>query len=111
MQEQMSLDLEAAREVGGEAAARCAAKAARVASFDTQAAGRFIVGWLRRHGALSSEILTNAAKEHGFRPHDDRAFGSVYGALARQHLIHCVGSCDRVKGHGTAGGRVWAAVR
>jgi hypothetical protein len=111
MQEQLSIDFEAAREAGSEAAARCAAKAVRVASFDTEGARQFILGWLRTHGATPGEVLTNAAKENGFRPHDDRAFGAVYGALSRQNLIRCVGSCDRVKGHGTAGGRVWAVVR
>ena len=111
MQEQLSIDFEAAREAGSEAAARCAAKAVRVASFDTEGARRFILEWLCHHGPTSGEVLTNAAKERGFRPHDDRAFGAIYGALSRQKLIRCVGSCDRTKGHGTSGGRVWAAVR
>lgn len=84
-------------------------KAERVADFDTVGASKFIVGWLHRHGNVSGEALTNAAKEHGYRPHDDRAFGSIFGTLSRKGLIRCVGYCERMKGHGTAGGRVWAA--
>lgn len=84
-------------------------KAERVADFDSVGAGKFILGWLHRHGNVSGEALTNAAKEHGYHPHDDRAFGSVFGSLSRKGLIRCVGFCEREKGHGTAGGRVWAA--
>jgi hypothetical protein len=87
----------------------CAEKASRVADFDATGAGKFILGWLHRHGPTSGEKLTAAATEHGFRAHDSRAFGPVYAALSRKGLIRCVGYCARERGHGTAGGRIWAA--
>lgn|SRR4051812_26637212 len=88
----------------------CADKAERVAEFDRKGAADFILGWLRRHGPLPGEDCTDAAKAHGFHPHDDRAFGAVYGALVRRNLIRHAGYCERRKGHGTAGGRIWQAV-
>lgn len=101
----------AARAIGEEAAQACTDKAERVADFDGEGARTFVLGWLRRHGPMSGEALTDACKAHGFRPHDDRAFGAVFGVLVRRNEIRCVGSCERTKGHGTAGGRVWAVVR
>lgn len=53
----------------------------------------------------------DAAIAHGYRPHDQRAFGSVFGTLSRRNLIRCAVYCERSKGHGTAGGRVWEATR
>lgn len=99
----------AAKLVGDKLAEACVDKAERVAEFDSAGAAKFILGWLVRHGPQSGETLTDAAKQHGYRPHDDRAFGAVYGALVRRHQIRQVGTCERTKGHGTAGGRVWAA--
>lgn len=99
------------REQGLVAAAQCEAKAERVADFDAQGARKFVLGWLARHGHQSGEAIVNACKEHGFRPHDDRAFGPVFAVLNRRNLIRVVGSCERAKGHGTAGGRVWGLVR
>lgn len=88
---------------------RCASKAARVSDFDKDGAATFVLGWLRRHGRMSGEIATDAAKEHGFRPHDDRAFGAVFGSLSRRKLIRAVGYTERTKGHGTGGARIWEA--
>jgi hypothetical protein len=45
---------------------------------------------------------------HGYRPHDQRAFGPVYAGLARRGAIKCLGFCERQKGHGTSGGRIWS---
>ncbi len=47
----------------------------------------------------------------GLVPHDDRAFGQVYAGLSREKLIVKCGCCDRIKGHGTAGGVIWRVVR
>jgi hypothetical protein len=41
----------------------------------------------------------------------DRAFGAVFSVLARQNRIRRVSFCARRRGHGTAGGSVWAVVR
>lgn len=106
---QLSIDF-SPRQAGQEAADRCLAKAERVASFDSEGCQKFIVGWLIRHGEQSGELLTDAAKAHGFKPHDDRAFGSVYKSLVRKNRIRCVGFCMRAKGHACSGGRVWAAI-
>jgi hypothetical protein len=106
---QLTIDFDARAE-GNRQADACTDKATRVSGFDREGAADFILGWLRRHGAMSGEALTDAAKLHGFRAHDDRAFGSVYSGLARRNLIRCVGFGTRTKGHGTGGLRIWAAV-
>lgn len=105
---QADLFMSAAAEDGAAAARACAAKAVRVAAFDVAGAGRFMCGWLERYGAQSGEALVNAAKAHGFRPHDDRAFGAVFKVLRKQDRIRQVGTCLREKGHAGSGGRVWA---
>lgn len=109
MTEQLSFVLEP-RALGEQAAEACTTKAERVADFDREGAARFILGWLRRHGKLSGEDCTDAAIAHGYRAHDARAFGSIYHVLVNRGKIRCVGFCERRKGHGTAGGRVWEAV-
>jgi len=103
--------LATARAAGEVAADRCAARAERVSDFDTEAAGDFIVALLKMHGPKSGEALVNAAKQHGHCPPDDRAFGAVFSRLSRQKAIVHVGHCDRMKGHGTAGGRLWGAAQ
>lgn len=104
---QLSIDFQAARQEGARLGELCADKAEQVSDFDRVGAAKFIVSWLVRHGDTSGEILTTKAIEHGYRPHDARAFGSIYSRLARVGLIKCVGFCLREKGHSTAGGRVW----
>ena len=85
---------------------RCAAKAVRVADWDRAGAESLILRLLQA-GPASGEKLTDLAVAYGFRPHDARAFGAVFGSLSRRGLIRCVGYCERRKGHGTAGGRIW----
>lgn len=97
------------REQGEQAAQACLGAAER-RGFDTEGAMRFVVGHLARHGQQSGELIVDAAVAHGFRPLDTRAFGSVFASLVRKGQIRCVGYCDRQKGHGTAGGRVWSLV-
>lgn len=58
--------------------------------------------------SASGEELVDVAKAHGAIAPDDRAFGSVFQSMARRGLIRTVGYTARRKGHGTAGGRVWA---
>jgi len=97
------------REVGAAAGELCLDKAER-AAFDSAGASRFILGQITRHGATSGEDLVDAAKLHGFRPTDDRAFGPIFAALVRKNLIRSLGYCERVKGNGTAGCRLWGRV-
>jgi hypothetical protein len=58
----------------------------------------------------SGEVLTDIARARGAVPKDDRAFGSIFKSLARREKIRAAGFCLRVKGHGTAGGRLWEIV-
>lgn len=57
---------------------------------------------------LRGEDIVNSAKVAGIRPPDDRAFGSIFSKAIRLGFIVPVGFAPRVKGHGTAGGRVYA---
>lgn len=74
---------------------------------------KFIVAYVREQSALlgsvSGESVTFAARAAGIRPKDDRAFGSIYAKAIRNGDIHVAGTCQRVRGHGTAGGRLYAA--
>jgi hypothetical protein len=108
---QLAIDFDAARAEGERQGDLCAAKAEKVSDFDSEGAGRFILSQLVRHGDMSGEALTDAAKSAGFRPHDDRAFGAVFQRLSRQGQIRTVAFCLRAKGRGTAGGRIWGLVR
>jgi hypothetical protein len=83
----------------------CAGKA----QLDLEGARAHVLRMLRVVGPASGEDLVERLKRSGFIPHDDRAFGSVFGLLAKRGLIKCIGQCLRKRGHGTAGGRVWAA--
>lgn len=55
------------------------------------------------------ETVTLAAKAAGIKPiNDDRAFGPVYARAIRENRIRVAGFCARVRGNGTAGGRLYA---
>lgn len=72
----------------------------------------FIVAYIQEqcalHGSVPGEQVTLAARSAGIAPHDDRAFGAVYAKAIRNGDIRVVGTCPRVRGHGTAGGRLYA---
>lgn len=97
-------------EQGQEAAGRCLDKAQRIDPSFSEKARSAILGHLRVVGSASGEVLTDVAMAHGARCHDGRAFGPVFSGLARAGLIRTVSFCIRSKGHGTAGGRIWALV-
>ena len=67
----------------------------------------FVLNYLREHGEKPGEDITDACVKAGIVPHDDRAFGPVYMALARKGLIEKCGLVVRRRGHGTTGGNVW----
>lgn len=71
-------------------------------------AAAVIVAHLEQHGPTPGERLTEACKAAGIVPDDDRAFGPVYMGLVRRGQIEKVGTVRRERGHGTAGGNVWA---
>ncbi len=60
---------------------------------------------------MRGEDLVNEMKVAGIRPPDDRAFGSVFLRAIRAEVLEPVGFVPRVKGHGTAGGRLYAKGR
>ncbi|HEY9028798.1 MAG TPA: hypothetical protein VIP05_31200 [Burkholderiaceae bacterium] len=101
----------AARLVGERAASRCADKAARVASFDMDAACAWVIAHLDRHGPTSGEDLVDGMKLAKIQGHDDRCFGPVFQKLLREKRIERYGWTERRKGHGTAGGNIWRIVR
>lgn len=108
---QQEIDFNAARAVGATAGQACADAAQRKTAFDLEAAREYLVRWLTMSGPTDGEMLVMILRSAGFRPHDDRAFGPVFSVLARRGVIKCVGHCARKRGHGTAGGRIWEAVR
>lgn len=72
----------------------------------------FIVAYVREQaavlGAIPGEQVTLAARAAGIVPRDDRAFGAIYAKAIRNSEIRVAGTCARVRGHGTAGGRLYA---
>ena len=103
----LSINFDAARATGESAAKACESKARRIDPDFSEKAEAAILAHLRTVGQASGEVLTDVAIAHGARPHDARAFGSVFQRLSRRGVIRTVGFCMRSKGHGTAGGRVW----
>lgn len=100
-----------ARKLGEEAANRAADRAdCEVPGFSTRALEHIRTTMLAADPAakLRGEDIVNSAKVAGIRPPDDRAFGSIFAKAIREGLIVPVGFAPRVKGHGTAGGRVYA---
>lgn len=70
----------------------------------------FIVSYVREHGPVPGEAVTLAARCAGITPaKDDRAFGAIYAKALRNQDIRVVDSTNRVRGHGSAGGKVYAA--
>jgi hypothetical protein len=96
-----------ARAAGEEAGQRAADKAERLDDGFRERAQAFVLAYLKQHGVSSSEMITDAAKLAGIKPHEDRAFGPVYATLARTGKIVTAWFCARRKGHGSAGGRLW----
>lgn len=101
-------DYRSARKIGQQRLLECESKAV-LEGFSTSATSAFIFNYLINHGPTPGEELVLIAKQHGFIPHDDRAFGAVFAGLSRADKITCVGYCTRQRGHGTSGGRIWAS--
>ncbi len=106
------IPLAAARAAGEEAGNRAADRAERAtAEFREKAATCFLKYLAAQPGGLSTgELMTDAAKQAGIRPPDDRAFGPVFQALSRGNKIAFDGFVPRTKGHGSAGGKRWRLV-
>lgn len=68
----------------------------------------FIVDYVSKQpGPVPGESVTLACRRAGIASHDDRAFGPVYAKAIKNGDIRVVGSCPRVRGHGTSGGRLY----
>lgn len=97
------------RAEGERAGIACLDKAETAVGFDSAGAAQFILNLLASGGPTPGEVLTDTCVSAGFKPHDTRAFGPIYAALVRRKAIKCIGFCERTKGNGTAGGRIWSA--
>lgn len=112
MSSQLALDFTApplaqARAAGVEGARRAETAAARVEPSFREKAEALILQKLAR-GAAPGEDITDFVRAAGLPMADGRALGATYSSLAKRGLITQVGSCKRRRGHGTAGGIVWA---
>lgn len=99
--------LATARKLGVEAGQACLDKAEQTDPDFGERAYAFIVDYVREHGPVPGEAVTLAAVVAGIQPADQRAFGPVYARAIRAGDIEVVGATNRVRGHGTSGGRVY----
>jgi hypothetical protein len=88
----------------------CARKAETVTPGFAELAKKHILAHLSVVQTCPGEELVDIAIAKGAKPHDARAFGSVFMSLSRRGLIRKAGYCERKKGHSTAGGIVWGMV-
>lgn len=86
---------------------RAAEKAERNDPTFSERARDFVLTYLANNGDTSGETIVIEAVKAGIKPRDERAFGPVFAVLARRQQIHKVGSCIRLKGHASEGGKVW----
>jgi len=110
---QLAIDFNArvdvARDLGSIAAVRSRSKAEEFCPGFSERALNFIADYARSNkSSFSGENCTFAMKAVGIRAHDDRATGAIYAKAIRLGLIKVVGYVPRVRGHGTAGGRLYA---
>ncbi|MFV0673643.1 hypothetical protein [Variovorax sp. tm] len=97
-----------ARQLGREAAARAVDRADVDDPEFSRKALAFIVEYVQQRGQVPGESATLAAVNSGISPKDQRAFGPVYATALRRGLIHVVGYVPRIRGHGSAGGKLYA---
>jgi len=113
MNQQIAIDFASraafARKLGAEAGQRAADKAEQEDPEFRAKALDFIVAYIRQQGEARGEDATNAAVLAGIKPRDQRAFGPVYKTAIKRGLIRVVGYVPRVRGHGSAGGKMYAA--
>ena len=101
-----SPSIQTAFDLGEEGMARVARNAGR--DFHEKAFA-FILTYLQENRPTPGEDVTDACKDAGIVPHDDRAFGPVYMQLLRERAIESTGEKPRRKGHGAPGCRIWKA--
>jgi hypothetical protein len=98
-----------AHAIGLEAGQRSMERAEEANPGFSERALAFIVEYVRAKGEVPGESATLAAVDAGINPPDQRAFGPVYAMALRRGLIHVVRYIPRVRGHGSAGGKLYAA--
>ena len=104
------MSLELSQRLGEHAMQKCQIRAENAEPGFTERAADWIIWYLKARGPTPGEMLTDLCKAHGIKPPDDRAFGPVFKSLLHRGEITQAGWCERRKGHGTGGGRVWEAV-
>jgi hypothetical protein len=110
MSEQATLDvrppdLATARAVGERAAHLATDKAERQSPGFSERAESAILDKLAAGPASGEDLTDHVEREVGFE--DGRCLGSLYRSLRLRGLIRIVATCDRRKGHGTGGGKVY----
>lgn len=108
---QLTIDFEdtrvsAARAAGRIAGQLAADRAEREAPGFSERAEAAILARLAA-GPASGEDLTDHVAACGVQFKDGRALGGIYSSLRKRGLIRVAGTCNRRKGHGTAGGLIW----
>lgn len=70
-------------------------------------ATQFVRNYLSDGRHEVGEIIVDAAKEAGIKPHNDKAFGPVFMMMSRSGEIIRVGFKPRRKGHLAPGASIW----
>lgn len=104
-------DMARAQRAGDRAIALGADKARRIDPTFIERAQAHMLAYLGEHGISSGELLTDSCKLNGIRSSEDRHFGAVTLGLLRKGQIRIVGRCQRSKGHGSDGGKIFGLVR
>lgn len=104
----LPIPMDAARAAGVVGATLAAEKAEGVCPNFAERAYRFVLDYIAEHGPISGELVTLACVAAGIDPGERRAFGSIYARALREKEVRVVGSVQRMFGHGTAGGSIYA---
>ena len=99
-------DLPTARAVGQVAQQLATANAERDTVDFRARAEAAILAKLTTGPASGEDVTDYVQQQVGFK--DGRRLGSLYCSMRKRGQIRIVGACDRRKGHGTGGGKVYA---
>lgn len=75
------------------------------------AAYNFVIDYLEEHPPTSCEVIVNACKRAGIKPHNDHAFGPVFLKLFKDGRTMKTGMTRRFKGHLAPGANIWTLRR
>lgn len=105
---QPAVALAIARAQGHDAMDRAESKAKAIDPEFIERAATHMLKYLLAHGVSSGEILTDSCKLAGIRSSSDKHFGPVFRRLLTKGAIRFAGFVARRKGHGSAGGKLYA---